>query len=763
MAEELNIAEITVAEFFNAVGDGTLKSKASKTQAKNILKVLNKEKYNFDTNMKMEEFNKNKTIHILLKIFKEEQEIPIITEEIAKKLRGDKKENWKDIVGERYIPTPTEMQRATGGIGTAKAPIAPKHLKDKYDRIRELIDTYNEARDTADLPKYANAIQSFERTADTTKGSWGATGYDHPQRNILYPEVKSKFILSAHDRVITELPSNTFEERSTKNYVKLKENTGIRHSGTSAELSNITFGKDISNPAQGAYYDPTTGTFFDVGAKTNVKRPVPANDSAMIAVKEQIANRERKLGRKLKIGEKLFDTKTVPVSVMDERINKKLTEVMNNLQYLDENGNLQTGYKVREWDREKFKWKNKTKFTLKEYRGGISTALSKIKEIAPDEKERKKIADFVLAHSDDPEDKTPVLDRSYLQGTIFDTDTTDDTSDHIRRAMYFFDKHKSENILAYDSTGKLLLDEDGNPQRKYVDLNTGEPDYVKMLSAQSTYDQTDNPDFNISEEYNNKKSTIFRIFRNIAPSVKPVETSVQEGAGIHQKQQSSVKDPFQPTKDQLQWERTTRQHFLNVIKELQLEVSPDGSLMYPQLLEWDGLSSSNKTTFLQYFQDTFGRDEKTLSLFKRAIIDGTDKSLLVGNQIPNVYSSFVNTLALHGNSDAKNFKKRVLKEAGHDFLSVAASSRETLPETPIEYKKPDNHTIYKQYTEAKRILRDSGMRSKEIHAAKKNGTLIQLASEKDPNFAQRISVYDPEIVTNFITRLGKGVGVAAVT
>ena len=68
MAEELNIAEITVAEFFNAVGDGTLKSKASKTQAKNILKVLNKEKYNFDTNMKMEEFNKNKTIHILLKI-----------------------------------------------------------------------------------------------------------------------------------------------------------------------------------------------------------------------------------------------------------------------------------------------------------------------------------------------------------------------------------------------------------------------------------------------------------------------------------------------------------------------------------------------------------------------------------------------------------------------------------------------------------------------------------------------------------------------
>jgi len=764
MAEELNIAEITVEEFFNAVGDGTFKSKASKAQAKNILEVLNKEKYNFDTKMSMEEFNKNKTIHILLDIFKEEQEIPIITEEIAKKLRGDKKENWKDIVGERYIPTPTEMQKATGGIGTAKAPIAPKHLKDKYDRIRELIDTYNAARHTADLPKYANAIQYFERTADATKGSWGATGYDHPQRNILYPEVKSKFILSAHDRVITELPSNTFEERSTKNYVKLKENTGIRHSGTSAELSNITFGKDITNPAQGAYYDSTTGTFFDVGAKTNVKRPVPANDSAMIAVKEQIANRERQLGRKLGIGEKLFDTKTVPVSVMDERINKKLTEVMNNLQYLDENGNLQTGYEVKEWDREKFKWKNKTKFTLKEYRGGISTALSKIKEIAPDEKQRKKIADFVLAHSDDPEDKTPVLDRSYLQNTIFDTDTTDDTSDHIRRAMYFFDKHKSENILAYDSTGKLILDEDGNPQRKYINLDTGEPDYIKMLSAQSTYDQTDNPDFNISREYDNKQSTIFRIFKNVSSIDTPVQHSVDDGALIHKEQKKNITSPFQPDVKQLEFDNFARRHFLNVIKELQLEVSPeDGSLMYPQLLEWNRLDNNQKETYLEHFQKAFGKNDETLQMFQQSIEEGTKRSYLIGNQIPNVHSAFVNGLALVGYKDAKKFRQKVLKEHGIGFSSVAELSVEpSEKEDKIKYTEPNNRTLHENMHEAKKVLRNSGMSSKEIYNSRKDGSIFRLASEKDSNFAQRISQYNPETVTKFLSNFSKTAGAIAV-
>ena len=73
MAEELNFAEITVEEFFNAVGDGSIKSKTKPTEAKTILNVLNKEKYNFNIKMPMQDFNHVDTIQELLDIFKEEK------------------------------------------------------------------------------------------------------------------------------------------------------------------------------------------------------------------------------------------------------------------------------------------------------------------------------------------------------------------------------------------------------------------------------------------------------------------------------------------------------------------------------------------------------------------------------------------------------------------------------------------------------------------------------------------------------------------
>ena len=763
MAEELNFAEITVEEFFNAVGDGSIKSKTKPTEAKTILNVLNKEKYNFNIKMPMQDFNHVDTIQELLDIFKEEKKIPVITEEIAKKLRGDKKENWKDIVGKRYIPKPNEMMRASARlVGKESNPIPPKKLKFQYDRIRQLIDTYNNKAKTSRVPIFGNAMQQFEREDVATKGSWGATGYDHPTRNIDYSLVDNRFLFSATDRVLSELPSDSFEDISIKNYFKLKENTGIRHSGASSELPNITFGQDVNNPIQGAYYNPESNTFENVGAKTGVQRTVPANDSATIAIKEQIANREEQLGRRLEIGEKLFDTKTVPESTMEERINKKLTEVMTTIENIDAQGNIQKGLKVKVFDKDKFKWVDKTEFTFKELRGDLSTSIQKIEEIAPTEEERKKVADFVLAHNKD-EVKTVVLDTSYTKNTKFDTGNKE--LDNIRRALYLVDKYKSENVFAYDSEGKLILDADKNPQRKYVNLDTGESDYIKMLSAQSAYDQTTSPKFNIAQEFD-KEDSLFRLHKEISPSVVPIENSIQEGADVRVAQQAEVKSPFQPDVEQLKKSKFVREHIVDTISSLQKDI--------PELKEWNTLDVSVKEKYIDWFQTRYGKDLETLGVVEDVIRLGADKNLLISgknvNQGFNIHSIFLNGLAVNGHTEAKNARKKLLTRAG-----VTASQITELGLDPVQavegedvqnFIKPSQIELREKFNEASRILKQTGMSYEDRFDAKQNGTILQLAADVKPDFAESIKNYDHESVSNFSVKkfgtkkaIAKGVGV----
>ena len=109
----IDLEKITIEDFFKSVIAGDIKSKTSPTAAKNILNILSKDEHKdkldkANISIKsstMGEFNQRSVMAVLVDVFSEEKKeprIPILTENIAKRLRGEKG-NWKEIVGKRYL------------------------------------------------------------------------------------------------------------------------------------------------------------------------------------------------------------------------------------------------------------------------------------------------------------------------------------------------------------------------------------------------------------------------------------------------------------------------------------------------------------------------------------------------------------------------------------------------------------------------------------------------------------------------------------